>query len=66
MTCVAGLVSLVKAVAGCRHQLHSAPLVANTGLGTGDTLNLVSNRLSQESINVHIPALQGRGVTVTY
>jgi Leucine-rich repeat (LRR) protein len=41
------------------------PLVANTGLGTGDTLNLASNPLSQKSINEHIPALQARGVTVT-
>ncbi len=43
-----------------------APLVANTGLGTGDTLNLAGNQLSDQSIKEHIPALQGRGVTVTY
>ena len=43
-----------------------SPLVSNTGLGTGDTVNLQSNRLSYPSIYTHIPALQTRGVTVTF
>jgi internalin A len=42
------------------------PLVNNTGLGSGDIVNLTDNPLSAESINIHIPALQSRGVTVTY
>jgi Leucine-rich repeat (LRR) protein len=43
-----------------------APLLDNTGLGSGDAVNLGSNPLSQQSIDVYIPALQARGVTVTY
>ena len=43
-----------------------SPLVSNTGLGTGDTVNLSSNPLSYPSIFTHIPALQTRGVTVSF
>ncbi len=43
-----------------------SPLVSNSGLGTGDKIELDSNPLSAESINTHIPALQARGVTVTF
>ena len=43
-----------------------SPLVANTGLGSGDTVDLKSNPLSSTSINTHIPALQRRGVTVEF
>jgi len=42
------------------------PLVANSGLGDGDELKLESNPLSQQSIDTYIPALQTRGVDVTY
>ncbi len=41
-----------------------SPLVANTGLGTGDTISLFGNPLSDISINTHIPTLRSRGVTV--
>ena len=40
--------------------------MANTGLGSGDTVDLRSNPLSSTSINTHIPALQSRGVTVEF
>ena len=43
-----------------------SPLVANTGLGSGNTVNLRRNPLSSTSINTHIPALQRRGVTVGF
>ncbi|MDE2888406.1 MAG: hypothetical protein OXR72_09320 [Gemmatimonadota bacterium] len=46
--------------------LDVSPLVANTGLGTGDTVNLKSNPLSNASRNTHIPTLQRRGVTVEF
>ncbi|MCB2230315.1 leucine-rich repeat domain-containing protein [bacterium] len=42
------------------------PLVNNIGLGAGDQLNLTSNPLSTTSIDIHIPALQTRGVSVTF
>ena len=43
-----------------------SPLVQNTGLGNGDTVNLKGNPLSNLSINTHIPTLQNRGVTVEF
>ena len=43
-----------------------APLVANTGLGSGDEVDVRNNPLSTTSLNTHIPALQGRGVTVQF
>jgi len=41
-------------------------LVQNEGLGTGDTVDLRVNPLSSDSINIYIPQLQARGVTVNY
>ncbi len=41
-------------------------LVSNTGLGSGDVVDLRRNPLNSESINTHIPVLQDRGVTVSY
>ncbi len=42
------------------------PLVANTGLGRNDSLILTANPLNSASINIHIPALQSRGVKVQF
>ena len=36
-------------------------LVENTGLGSGDTIFLIENFLSQEALDVHIPILEDRG-----
>ena len=43
-----------------------SPLVANTGLGSGDEVDVRNNPLSTTSLNTHILALQGRGVTVLF
>lgn len=43
-----------------------SPLVDNSGLGSGDSIWLEWNPLSQQSIDVHIPALEARGVVVLY
>ena len=43
-----------------------SPLVANTGLGSGDEVDVRGNPLSYLSIHTHIPALQSRGVTVDF
>jgi len=43
-----------------------SPLVQNVGFGEGDVIYLRGNPLSWNSINVHIPELRGRGVTVVY
>jgi hypothetical protein len=40
--------------------------VENPGLGPGDRVYLTGNPLSPDSINVYIPQLQARGVTVYY
>jgi hypothetical protein len=40
------------------------PLIDNTGLGSGDVVSIQSNPLSQHTIDVLIPALEARGVTV--
>ena len=42
------------------------PLVNNAGLGSGDTIALENNPLSQYSIDTLIPELEGRGATVTH
>ena len=41
-------------------------LVANTSLGEGDRVHLTSNPLSDQARNEQIPALQARGVDVSY
>ena len=43
-----------------------SPLVANTGFGSGDEVEVRKNPLSPESLNTHIPALQIRGVNVQF
>ncbi len=43
-----------------------SPLVVNTGLGSGDEVNVRDNPLSTTSLNTHIPALQARGVDVQF
>ena len=43
-----------------------SPLVANTGLGSGDTVRVTENPLSAHSINTIIPTLEGRGVEVHF
>lgn len=42
------------------------PLVDNTGLATSDYVWLEDNPLSDDSINIYIPALEARGLTVYY
>ncbi|MFC1729901.1 leucine-rich repeat domain-containing protein [candidate division KSB1 bacterium] len=42
------------------------PLVENTGIGNGDAVLLSGNPLNEQSVNVYIPALQDRGVNVSY
>ena len=45
--------------------LDLSPLVANTGLGDGDLIDLrISRALNETSLSTHIPALRERGVTV--
>lgn len=41
-----------------------SPLVDNPGIGASDWITLTGNPLSEESLNVHVPALRERGVHV--
>ena len=41
-------------------------LMENTGLGSGDSLDLRGNPLNYQSIYTHIPTLQSRGVAVEF
>ena len=43
-----------------------APLSANTGLGRGSQVDVTNNPLNAASQSTHIPALQARGVSVSY
>jgi Leucine-rich repeat (LRR) protein len=43
-----------------------SPLVENSGLSLGDTVDLSNNPLSATSVNVYIPQLEARGVTVIH
>ena len=43
-----------------------SPLVANMGLGSGDTVDVRSNPLSYSSIQAHIPTLKSRGAKIEF
>ena len=43
-----------------------SPLVDSTGVGPGDSVSLLNNPLSADSLYVCIPALEARGVSVSY
>lgn len=43
-----------------------SPLVGNEGISAGDEVYLSDSLLSSDSINIYIPQLQARGVTVSY
>ena len=50
-----------------RNQISNiSPLVDNEGLSAGDEVYLSGNPLSSDSIDIYIPQLQARGVTVYY
>lgn len=61
---LAGLTSLDWLPLGGNNISDISPLVMNSGLSEGDFVHLGGNPLSDESINVHIPQLLGRGVNV--
>ena len=63
---VSGLTNLTKLHLWDNSISDISPLVANTGLGSGDEILLQRNPLSYLSIHTHIPTLQSRGVTVKF
>ena len=60
---LSGLTSLIALVLSDNLITDISPLVTNTGLGSGDEVDVRNNPLSATSIT-HIPALRSRGVTV--
>ena len=63
---VAGLINLIELSLENNSISDISPLVANAGLGSGDTVSVSKNPLNHASINTHIPALQSRGVEVYF
>ena len=66
VSALAGLTNLTSLTLYNNSIVDISPLVENTGLGSGDVVAVWNNPLSATSINTHIPALQGRGVTVQF
>ncbi len=66
ISAVAGLTKLTDLYLGDNNISDISPLVANTGLGSGDTVYVQYNPLSYQSIHTHVPVLQSRGVTVEF
>ena len=64
ISALSGLTNLIQLWLKSNNISDISPLVANTGLGSGNTVDAWGNPLSDESINTHIPALQSRGVNV--
>ena len=63
---LSGLTNLTELLLQNNNISDLSPLVANTGLGSGDTVDVRQNRLSDQSLHTHIPTLQSRGVTVEF
>ena len=61
---LAGLTELTSLDLSSNQIGNIEPLVNNPGMGSGDSLYLYSNPLSNSSIDVYVPTLEGRGVTV--
>ena len=63
---VAGLTNLTLLNLWGNNITDISPLVANTGMGSGDEVGIWGNPLSYSSIYTHIPVLQERGVEVSF
>ena len=63
---LAGLTGLSALYLGNNAVEDISPLVENAAFDDGDFVSLTGNPLSDESIDVHIPALEARGVEVEF
>ena len=66
ISALAGLTNLFSVRLWDNHISDISPLVANSGFGQGEEVNVSENPLSDASIKIHIPALQSRGVEVHF
>ncbi len=63
---LSGLTNLTMLILKSNHISDLAPLAANKGLGRGVTVDVTDNPLNAASESMHIPALQTRGVSVSF
>ena len=63
---LSGLTALREVNLSVNEISDTSPLAANVGLGSGDVVDVRTNPLNTESIGTHIPALQARGVSVSF
>ncbi len=66
ISALSGLTNLFSVRLWDNHISDISPLVANSGFGQGEEVNVSENPLSEDSIEIHIPALQSRGVEVHF
>ena len=66
ISALTGLTNLTTLVLWDNSVSDLSPLVENTGLGSGDTVDVRRNPLRHLSIHTHIPTLQNRGVKVLF
>ena len=66
ISALAGLTNLTDLTLSRNKISDLAPLVANTGLGKGGTVDVADNPLNAASQSTHIPALQARGISVSF
>ena len=66
ITALAGLTNLVTLDLAGNAIIDIGPLVANTGIGSGDFVFLEENFVSCPSILIHIPTLVARGADVSW
>ena len=63
---IAGLTNLTSLNLQSNSVSDISPLVASSGLGSGDEIDVRGNPLNYPSITTHIPTLQSRGATVEF
>ena len=66
ISALAGLTELREVFLSVNNISDLAPLSANTGLGSGDIVDVKTNPLNDASIITHISAFQARGVRVSF
>ncbi|MDE2888407.1 MAG: hypothetical protein OXR72_09325 [Gemmatimonadota bacterium] len=66
ISALSGLIGLRVLILRANRISDILPLVANTGLGNGDTVDLRGNQLSSMSCNTLIPTLRSRDVGIEY
>ena len=66
VSALSGLINLRMLILRSNRISDLAPLAANKGLDRGVTVDITDNPLNAASENTHIPALQARGVSVSF